>query len=132
MYDKEELKKRGLISTGRSLPYNPKLKERAKYLRSNLIQHEKRLWFFFLNKCGYKWRRQHPIDNDICDFYCPELKLVIEIDGESHNSEFGKTYDYERDQILNSYGLKILRFSNQEIINNLNNVCSEISKFFVK
>jgi very-short-patch-repair endonuclease len=72
--------------------------------------------------------RQRPIDNFIVDFYCPQLKLVIEIDGESHYLENAQIYDLERTQILEGYGLKVIRFTNEQVLNNLEGVCAEIER----
>jgi len=109
-FDSNNATDRGLITTGYHLPYNPKLTERAKELRNNLTEAEKRLWYGYL--CTFKYRvlRQRPIDNYIVDFYCPKLKLVIEIDGDTHYTDAGKIYDERRTQILESYGLRVVRF----------------------
>jgi hypothetical protein len=85
MYSKEELKKRGLISTGFHLPYNPKLVGRAKKLRQNMTIAEKKLWRNYLGTFPYRVLRQRPIDHYIVDFYCAKLKLVIEVDGGIHD-----------------------------------------------
>ncbi|MBI4288369.1 MAG: endonuclease domain-containing protein [Chloroflexi bacterium] len=131
--DKEEsqldvtaAKARGLITTGHHLPYNPKLLERAIELRKNLTEAEKRLWFGRLRNFKYRVLRQRPIDNYIVDFYCPRLKLVIEIDGDSHCSEEGRTYDEERTKILESYGLRVIRFTNEGVLERFEAVCREI------
>ncbi len=71
---------------------------------------------------------QRPIDNYIVDFYCPSLKLAIEIDGEQHYSESGKTYDAERDGILAAYGISVLRFSNKDVMERFSWVCGKIEK----
>ncbi|TKJ41044.1 endonuclease [candidate division LCP-89 bacterium B3_LCP] len=126
--DREDLKKRGLITGNFHLPYNPALVERAKLLRKNMTKPEKKLWLDCLRHSKYKFLRQRPIDHFIVDFYSPELKLVIEIDGESHFTEDGKGYDAERTSILEGYGLKIIRFLNTDVMENLAGVCSEIHR----
>ena len=110
------------------IPYNPKLKEYAKKLRNNSTYTEIMLWNYLKQKQirGYDFDRQKPIDNFIVDFYCAKLKLVIEIDGDSHFSEEGKSYDKERTGILKSYGLRVIRFSNSDILNNFNTVRERI------
>ena len=65
------------------LPYNPKLVQRAKELRKNMTKAERKLWYDYLRNFKYRVHRQRPIDQFIVDFYCFELKLVIEIDGDS-------------------------------------------------
>jgi very-short-patch-repair endonuclease len=107
--DPEVIKKRGLITDGYYLPYNPKLKERAREIRKHMTECEKILWYQFLRDLPQNWLRQKPIDNYIVDFYCPAFKLVIEVDGESHFTEEGKVYDEERTMILSNYGLKIIQ-----------------------
>ena len=62
----------------------------------------------------------------IVDFYCAALKLVIEIDGDSHFTEEGKEYDEERTKVLEGYGLRVLRFTNEEVMNCFESVCEEI------
>jgi very-short-patch-repair endonuclease len=129
LFDTKDLKQRGLIFTGRYLPYNPHLIERAKELRKHLTPAERKLWWDFLRGFSYRMFAQRPIDNYIVDFYCPSLKIVIEIDGERHFTEEGKTYDGERDAILTSYGLTVLRFTNHDVINNFESVCRYIEGF---
>lgn len=75
---------------------------------------------------------QRPIDNFIVDFFCPKKKIVIEIDGDSHDSKDGIEYDKERTSILEGYGLRIFRFRNEDILNNFQDVCKKISEFFSK
>ncbi len=95
-FDPLALASRGLITTGFHLPYNPKLIERARELRKNMTPAEKKLWYYCLSQFSRRVLRQRPIDNYIVDFYCPVLRLVIEIDGESHFTDDGKTYDQQR------------------------------------
>ncbi len=128
-YDEEELKKRGLAVGDFHLPYNPKLIARAKELRKNMIEPERRLWFYYLRNLKPRFLRQRPIDNYIVDFYCPDLNLVIEIDGETHFTEEGKGYDEERTKILEDYGLHVIRFLNTDVMTNLDGVSAEIDEF---
>ena len=90
---------------------------------------EKRLWNGFLKRCRFRVRSQRTIDNYIVDFYCPSLKLVIEIDGDHHYAEEGKMYDRERDVILESYGLKVLRIINRDVFEDFDSVCRRIEDF---
>jgi len=110
------------------LPYNPNLKERARELRKNMTAAEKKLWYKYLREFKHRVLRQRPIDNYIVDFYCPDLSLVIEIDGDSHFSDEGREYDKERTTILESYGLKIIRFNNMEVLRNFESVCERIER----
>lgn len=109
------------------LPYNPELIERAKEMRQNPTPAEFKLWYF-LKYLKPRFLRQRPIENFIVDFYCPELRLVIELDGDPHFSEEGKVRDIERTQILNSHGLDVLRFNNSEIINDFENIKDQITR----
>jgi very-short-patch-repair endonuclease len=89
---------------------------------------EERLWYGYLRTFKFRVLRQRPIDNFIVDFFCAQLKLVIEVDGESHFTEEGKLYDWERTQILEGYGLKVLRFSNDEVLQDWEGVCRRIEE----
>jgi very-short-patch-repair endonuclease len=123
IYDKELLKKRGLITNGFSLPYNPNLVAIAAELRINMTPAEKKLWTKLFKSFPVKVIRQRPIDNYIVDFYCAKLNLVVEIDGSIHNSPEAQAYDQERTEILQYYGLKVMRFSNTEVEENFEGVC---------
>jgi len=100
---------------------HPETIKRAKELRKNMTPAEKVFWNRVRNKKfqGLKFRRQHPIEYYIADFYCPEKKLVIEIDGKIHDQIDKKEQDKNRDAEIKKYDLKILRFKNKEIINNI-------------
>ena len=115
-------KQKILITTGYHLPYNPELKERARELRSNPTPAERKLWYQFLRNFNYPILRQKPIDFFIVDFYCAKLKLVIEVDGDTHYTDVGLLYDKRRTEILEKYGLSVVRFSNNEVLNNFESV----------
>ena len=104
--------------------YNPKLKQLAKDLRNNATKSEIILWLKLKNKqiYDYDFHRQKPIDQFIVDFYCEALCLVIEIDGYSH--EFLEVYNKDRirEQRLNDLGLHVLRFSDFQVLNDMENV----------
>jgi len=104
----------------------PKILENARALRKNMTQAEKILWEKLNRKQfeGLKFRRQHPINQFIADFYCHEIKLAIELDGEIHN--YQKEYDIGRTFEIEKYGIRIIRFKNDEVINNLNEVLKKI------
>lgn len=99
----------------------------AKELRSHLTPAESLLWEKLRSKQlnGLKFRCQHPVDRFILDFYCPSLKLVIEIDGSSHDDRHD--YDQARTEELELYGYNVIRFTNQQVFNNLEEVLNEIS-----
>jgi very-short-patch-repair endonuclease len=77
---------------------------------------------------GEKFRRQHGIGHYIVDFYCPALKLVIEVDGDSHFTEDAQRYDRERNKFMSSLGMTTLRFKNDEVMSNLEGVCQSIQQ----
>jgi very-short-patch-repair endonuclease len=111
------------------IEYNHKLKERARELRNNATPMEKKLWQFIKGKQieGFDFHRQKPINNFILDFYCCELKLAIEIDGSSHIGK--EDYDRERQNIIEKYGISFLRFTNNDVKNNLDGVIATIIKW---
>lgn len=108
------------------LPYNKNLVTRAKELRKNMTKVERKLWYDYLRTFKFRVHRQRPIDNFIVDFYCPKLKLVIEVDGDIHCTENAQEYDRQRTEILEGYGLKVIRFTNEEVLQNLAGVVEVI------
>ena len=98
--------------------YNQKdLKEKRKELRSNSTSAEAVLWSMLKGKQieGKRWRRQFSIGYYILDFYCPEIKLAVELDGNEHYTVIGKFNDERREEYLNSLGITIIRFENKDI-----------------
>ncbi len=112
---------------GRHLPYNRALVERARELRKNLTPAESKLWNKYLRHLPTRVLRQRPIGNFIVDFYIAASKLVIEVDGETHFTLEGKARDKERTQVLESHGLRVIRFSNVEVHEKFEGVCQKIS-----
>src|SRR5689334_16906830 len=106
------------------IPYNPKLKELAKKLRNDSTLGEVLLWKELNNKqmYGYDFHRQKPLLNYIVDFYCYELDLVIEVDGQYHNHEEKSEADVLRDKELGNHNLTVLRFTEQEVRKDMINV----------
>jgi very-short-patch-repair endonuclease len=102
----------------------------AQSLRRQMTIAEKVLWKMLRgNKVrGLYFRRQHPIDCFIADFYCHKAKLVVEVDGTVHDSLEAKEYDENRTAFMEKLGLKVLRFSNGDVLRNPNLVISEIEK----
>ena len=88
-----------------------------------MTEAEKRLWFYLKNKqIGHKFRRQEPIGKYIVDFVCYDLKLIIELDGGQHTEEKDRT----RSLFFTTQGFKILRFWNNDVIDNISGVMDEI------
>lgn len=109
----------GVSKRRKIIPYNPALKELARQLRNNSTKSEIILWNELKGKFEgkYDFHRQKPLDNYIADFFCHELKLVIEIDGETHNWEETQQKDFEKECRFNQLGLNVLRFSDSDIFN---------------
>ena len=107
---------------------NRRQRERAKQLRQAMTPAETLLWRHLkANRMdGIGFRRQVPIRNYIVDFACFSSKLVVELDGESHNFEEKQTADQHRDAFFASEGFQVLRFTNQEVISNLEGVVEAI------
>ncbi len=101
----------------------------AREMRKNPTEAEKKLWEYLrqLRSDGIIFRRQHPIDIFIVDFYCHDLKLVIEVDGEIHDINEHKIYDEGRSGELERYGITIIRFKNHEILNDIPMVMNKIN-----
>ncbi len=106
--------------------YNRKLLPYSVALRKKMTKEERKLWYLYLSKCRVRFLRQKIIGDYIVDFYCAELKLVIELDGSQHYEETAETYDKERTEYLSRYGIKVIRISNREINRNFNGVCEYI------
>ena len=103
----------------------------AKYLRENMTNAELIFWHRLKNKQFHdlKFRRQHPIHKYIADFYCHKLKLIIEIDGNYHNTSKQKKYDVLRTEDLNFQDIKVLRFTNDEVENRIEKVLETIENY---
>ena len=111
------------------IPYDLKLKDIARKLRNGSTLSEVLLWKVLKGKQirGYDFHRQKPIDKFIVDFYCPELLLAIEIDGDSH---FGKAeYDECRQKKLESLGVHFLRFTDSDVKTNLSDIVKAIEQW---
>ncbi|MCK4386059.1 MAG: endonuclease domain-containing protein [candidate division Zixibacteria bacterium] len=108
--------------------YNKKLKGHARALGKNMTNAERMLWSKIRRKQlkGYQFYRQRIIGNFIVDFYCSKTRLIIELDGGQHYGEEGMRKDKKRDAYLKNIGLKIVRFSDREVFENLNGVLGKI------
>jgi very-short-patch-repair endonuclease len=104
--------------------------QRARKLRSDQTSVERRLWrqLRALKSRGYHFRRQVPIDHLIVDFACYSARLVIEVDGGQHAFEVGQRYDQARDQHLRREGFEVLRFWNNEVMENESGVMDVICR----
>ncbi|MDA3928353.1 MAG: DUF559 domain-containing protein [Prolixibacteraceae bacterium] len=100
----------------------PEILEKAKTLRKNMTNAEEILWNCIKNKqvLNTRFRRQHPIDIFIADFYCHTARLVIELDGEIHKSQL--EYDEGRTAEMERFDIEVIRFKNEEVENNIENV----------
>ena len=112
------------------LPYNKNLKTLARELRKNMTDAERRLWSKIRRKQvkKYQFYRQKNIGNYIVDFYCPAAKLIVEIDGGQHYSEEYRKKDEARDKYLSNLDFRVLRFSNSDVLKNIEEVVGEIYK----
>ena len=109
--------------------YLPELKGLRKHLRHNLTEAEKYLWNFLRRKqLGYKFLRQVSIGYFVVDFYCKELCLAIELDGELHKKKIVNERDRLRQEIIESDNIKFLRFTNEEVFNNTDFVLLKIQE----
>lgn len=110
------------------MKHNPKLTPLARQLRKNMTKEECELWYKFLRKYPYQFRRQVTIGKFILDFYCAAAKLAIELDGSQHFTAEGQKHDEARTNFLTSQGIVVLRYSNAVVMKNLRGVCSEIDR----
>jgi len=105
-----------------------KLYQYGRELRQESTEAEKLLWEELRNRKfnGLKFRRQHPLDKFIVDFYCNEKKIVLELDGGVHNEKINKEYDEARTAMLAGLNIIVLRFKNEEVINDMQGVLKKI------
>jgi len=110
------------------LPYNGNLKQYSRQLRENMTDTERHLWTKIRRKQvkGYQFYRQKPIGDYIVDFFCPRAKLVIEVDGSQHFSDEMTEYDRIRNEYLSSLGLRVLRFTNADVLAHIERVVESI------
>lgn len=111
--------------------YNPKLKELARQLRNNSTKSEIKLWMCLKGKqmYGYDFHRQKPIDEYIVDFFCNKLKLAIECDGYSHQIVEVWEKDNKKTKRLKELGIEVLRFSDEQILKDIDNVLRDIEDY---
>jgi len=112
----------------RLVPYRLRLKERSRGLRRESSPAERKLWFEFLRDRPEKFTRQKPLGAYIADFYCSKLRLVIEVDGDSHFTVAGVRADAARMAALQALGLRVIRFTNAEVMGQFDGVCERIEQ----
>ena len=114
---------------GSHVPYDEALIEKARENRGRPTPAENKLWFEVLQGrrlSGLKFTRQKPLDRYIVDFYCAELMLAIEIDGDSHDAR-GR-YDEARTRRLNALGVEVVRYANADVMGNVEGVYVDLQK----
>lgn len=111
--------------------YNKKTElDKRRLLRKRQTFTEKILWTQLRKRqaLGCKFRRQYSVDHFVIDFYCPDLKLAVELDGDVHNVPEQKEYDIARQKYLEKFGIKFIRITNEEFLGNPNKAFSKIEK----
>ena len=108
--------------------YKTKTKQYAKELRQHMTPEERRLWYDFLSQNSCHFCRQQPIGNYIADFYAPSIRLVVEVDGSQHFEETGQCYDAARSEFLRQQGVRVLRFTNEQIQRRFPSVCEAVER----
>jgi very-short-patch-repair endonuclease len=115
-------------SRRRHLPYRQSLTRRAQSMRSDPTPAERKLWFQYLRTYPQKFTRQKPIARFVVDFYCSSRRLVIELDGDSHFNDAARSYDANRTRELEQMGLRVLRFTNRDVLENFESVCQTVKQ----
>jgi very-short-patch-repair endonuclease len=115
----------------KKIHYNPKLKDLARRLRNNSTKAEIKLWSYLKRKqlMGYDFDRQKPVNNYIVDFFSNKLMLAIELDGYTHSFEEIHEKDKLKEERLRAFGITVLRFTDDDIMNNIENVLGIIGNF---
>jgi very-short-patch-repair endonuclease len=109
---------------------DPDLKHRRSELRKNQTDAEKAFWAQVRNRQfhGMRFHRQYSIGPYILDFYCPEIKTAIELDGGQHNETEGKAHDAIRSEYIQAQGIDVLRFWNNEVLLNMQGVLAKVEE----
>ena len=106
--------------------YRRRLKHSARSLRRDATPAERKLWFEFLRELPQRFTRQKPLGEYIADFYCASRLLIVEVDGDSHFSAAGEARDEARTAALEGKGLRVIRFTNLEVVEQFEAVCQRI------
>ena len=109
--------------------YRSVLKGRARALRHDASPAERKLWYEFLRDLPVKFTRQKPLGTYIADFYCSSRQLVIELDGDTHYTGKAQQYDERRTEHLGLCGIRVIRFTNAEVMEHFEGVCARIMDF---
>ena len=111
---------------------NPDLIDHARQLRKNMTKEERHLWYDFLRNYPVRFARQKIIGMYIADFYCPDAKLVIELDGSQHYEDKNVEKDQERTNFFKLYGIQVIRIPNNQVNQNFAGVCAYIDNIVQK
>jgi very-short-patch-repair endonuclease len=113
---------------------SPNIFKKARELRKFETKSEKALWCRLHKNqmLGLQFRRQHPISQFVADFYCPRIKLVIEVDGSIHELPEYQDYDIGRSTILNDFGITVIRFSNKQVLEDIDFTIKEIERTAIR
>jgi very-short-patch-repair endonuclease len=114
------------MAGARWIPYRTKLTPRAQALRRDPTPAEKKLWYEFLRDLPHKFTRQKPLGQYVADFYCSRQRLVIELDGNSHYTDRAQRYDQVRTAALEMRGVRVMRFTNTDVLESFEAVCAAI------
>jgi very-short-patch-repair endonuclease len=112
----------------RWIAYRTNLTSRAQALRRDPTPAEKKLWFEFLRDLPQKFTRQKPLGQYVADFYCSRQRLAIELDGDSHYTDRAQRYDQLRTAALETRGVRVIRFTNTDVLENFEAVCAAIAE----
>ena len=112
----------------RYIRYRMDLPQRARKLRRDATPAERKLWHELLRDLPEKFTRQKPLGSYVADFYCSRHRLVVEVDGDSHFDPAGERYDCRRSEALRALGLRVIRFTNREVMESFEGVCAEIRR----
>ena len=116
----------------RFIPYRRDLKRSSQSLRRDPSPAERKLWYEFLRALPTKFTRQKPLGHYIADFYCASERLAIEVDGDSHYSDGAQQYDERRTMQIQAEGVKVVRFTNAEVMQDFEGVCAAILRVIAK
>ena len=110
--------------------YNRKeMQERRRQLRKNMTYCEKLVWMYLRKRqMKYRFLRQYSVDHYVIDFYCPKLKLAVEVDGDVHDSSDQKEYDKNRQEYLESFGISFVRITNEKLLDNSEKAFNKIDE----
>ena len=115
------------MASRRWITYRKTLTPRAQAFRRDQTPAEKKLWYEFLRDLPWKFTRQKPLGRYVADFYCSCQQLVIELDGDSHYTDRAQRYDETRTTALGLQGIRVIRFTNLEVLENFEAVCGAIT-----